>query len=107
MLDNETLQILLSAAESGDLDLAFSHGLLDAQLPAAHAAEDPALAVLRRWQVERVHALQARDRYRAKQQREQAKAETLREKRNRAPIPGAAMQALMRAKARAAAKRDS
>ena len=103
-MDEQELQALCDAAAADDLDAALMLGLLDAELPAGDAG--PLVAKLRAWQAGRAVAMQARERYRAKQKREQQRKDALRKKRSTA-LPSAAMQALERARQLAASKRQS
>lgn len=96
---------IIDAIERGDWDAAMQNGLLDVVIDDSWPHAD----AIRKVQSERRFAMQSRERYRAKLQREDERKQALQRKRaakaGATALPSAAQSALERAKALAAMKR--
>lgn len=101
---SEQQRNIVDAIERGDWDAAIQHVLLDIVVDDSW----PNAAQILKVQSERRFALESRERYRAKLQREDERKQALQRKRAKTTetrLPTAAQSALERAKARAAEKR--
>ena len=115
---NASVSALADAVAADDLDTAIERGLLAFEAPPAVCdACAPRVAALLAARDARLRALAARERYRARQTRLAERAEAKARRRATAlpatdqpkatpALPSAALAALVRAKARAAAKRS-
>ena len=103
-MPTEQQRNIIDAIARGDWDAAMQYGLLDAVIDDSWPHAD----AIRKVQSERRFAMQSRERYRAKLQREDESKQAMQRKRvdgTQAKLPTAAQSALERAKARAEGKR--